>query len=111
MPTGGKHKNYEEIERKEKEELEYRKARMTVFYNKDTYKIDAVCEGVQSIKFYSDLDIEVAKEKYDFIIIMKNYDVLYHFEWFEIINENGKIKLKVREEYKDKTDESLIIEG
>lgn len=83
------------------------KNKMTVFYRKlKDNKIYSVCEGVYNYSYFCELDEEEASTIYGLLVVDKNPFLLDHYEWFEIIEENGEMKLKLKEEYKQKFDMS-----
>ena len=75
--------------------------KMTVFYKLRTLEIDAICMGEQSLKFYADLDEADSKLVYGFIIIDLDMYVLRNKRLFELVENNNKLNLQMKEEYKE----------
>ena len=98
------------IEQKEKEiaeQIKLMRTKMTIFYRKlENNKIYSVCEGVYDLGYFCELSKKEAEYIYGYIIVDKNPFLLDHYEWFEIIEENGEMKLKLKEKYKQKFDMS-----
>lgn len=73
--------------------------KMTVFYKLRNLEIDAICTGEQSLEFYSDLEEEDSKLIYGLIIVDLDLYVLRNKRFFELIQSNGALELKMKEEY------------
>jgi hypothetical protein len=73
--------------------------KMTVFYKLRNLEIDAICTGEQSLEFYSDLEEEDSKLIYGLIIVNQDMYVLRNKRFFELIETNGTLELKMKEEY------------
>lgn len=75
--------------------------KMTIFYKLRNYEIDAICTGEQSLVFYADLELEDAELIYGYIIVDLDLYVLRNRRFFELIEEDGALKLQMKQEYKD----------
>ena len=84
--------------------------KLTVFYRKlHNNIIYSVCQGVQTYKFFCDLSEKEAETIYGIIVIDYNPFILDHMNWFEIVEENGEVKLKLKEECKNNFDLSKFM--
>ena len=84
--------------------------KMTVFYRKlHDNKIYSVCQGEQSYKLFYDLSELEASTIYGMLIVNYNPFLLDHYEWFEVVEENGEFKSKLKEEYKNNFDLSKFM--
>lgn len=75
--------------------------KMTVFYKLRNYEINAICMGEQDLTFYADLELEDTKLIYGYIIVDLDLYVLRNRRFFELIEEDGTLKLQMKQEYKD----------
>lgn len=79
--------------------------KMTIFYRKlHDNKIHTVCEGIQSMKFFYDLSEEEANTIYGMLITNYNLFLLDHSDWFEIVEVEGELKVRLKEQYKKNFD-------
>ena len=80
--------------------MENIKKMMTIIYNKHNYDIKAIGSGILNVES-TGLDKEEAEILYDKIVMPCNKYILYHRTEFELVkNDNGKLELKMKEEYK-----------
>nr|DAF76779.1 MAG TPA: hypothetical protein [Caudoviricetes sp.] len=75
--------------------------KMTVFYKLRNNEIDAICTGEQSLKFYADLEEEDSKLIYGYIIVDLDMYVLRNKRLFELVESEGDLILRMKEEYRD----------
>ena len=81
--------------------------KMTLFYRKlNNNEIESACEGVQSLEFFTRFNKEERELLFGMIVMDYNALIFDHYEWFNAVEENGEMKLKLKEEYKQKFDMS-----
>lgn len=74
--------------------------KMTIFYKKKNNSIDAVCTGIQTLQFYTSLDIDEAELIYGLIVMDYNPLILQNKKYFEVYDDNGIKNVRMIEEYK-----------
>jgi len=76
--------------------------KMTIFYRKlKNNKIDRVIQGEQTLKSYVQIEEDEASLLYGLLIIDFNPLILNNFNYYQVVEENGEMKVKLKEEYKD----------
>ena len=74
---------------------------MTVFYRRlNDNAIDRVIQGEQTLKCYAQLKENESALIYGFLVVDFNPLILYNFNYYQVIDENGEMIIKLKEEYK-----------
>jgi len=75
--------------------------KMTIFYKKRTLEMCGACQGEQTLRFLGDDEEDMALI-YGLIIVDYDAFVFTNRRGFELIqDENGKIIIKMRDEFKE----------
>lgn len=76
--------------------------KITIFYKKRNLEMDAICENVQDLSFYNDMDLEDAKMLYGYIVIDGDRFILKNRTGFYLEqDENGNVTLKIKENFQE----------
>lgn len=76
--------------------------KMTVFYRKlKNNKIDRVIQGECDLNCYVQLDDIEAELIYGYFVTDFNPLVMDNLNYYQVIEENGQMTIKLKDEYKD----------
>lgn len=77
-------------------------SKITIFYKKRNLEMDSICEGVQDLGFYSDMDLEDAEMLYGYIVVDGDRFILKNRTGFYLEkDENGNVTLKIKEDFQE----------
>lgn len=76
--------------------------KITIFYKKRNLEMDAICENVQDLSFYSDMDLEDAEMVYGCLVVDGDKFIIKNRTGFYLEkDENGNVSLKVKEDFQE----------